>query len=99
MIHNFLGTVQKLRGKNMSTPAPVATKTKAVLKKKTAEVSVQTEDIPDTVPDSEPCDGILILDKTTKNFRRYAITNSKFSGSIYVPPDCDITKIVMSIKK
>ena len=72
----------------MSTP-PV-TKHQAVLKTKTAEVSVQTEDIPDTVPDSEQCDGILILDKTTKNFKRFTITNSIFSGSIYVPKDSDI---------
>ena len=83
----------------MSTPAPAPTKTKAVLKKKTTEVSVQTEDVPDTVPVSEQCDGNLILDKTTKNFHRYTITNSIFSGSIYVPKDYEGGEFLFIIKK
>ena len=79
----------------MSTPC----KKKAVLKKKTAEVSVQTEDIPDTVPDSGQCDGTLILDKTTKNFHRYTIGNSIFSGSLYVPKDYEGGEFLFIIKK
>ncbi len=80
----------------MSTPEPTLpthTVKGTVLKKRNwshHKVPVQTEDIPDTVPDSEQCDGILTLDKTTKNFKRYAISNSQFSGAIYVPKDSDI---------
>ncbi len=77
--------------------APV-TKCKAVLKPKQQEVSVQTEDIPDQIPDTESCDGLLILDKTTKNFKRYSITNSIFSGSIYIPKDCDIEEFIFKMK-
>ena len=62
-------------------------------------VSVQTEDVPDTVPVSEQCDGNLILDKTTKNFHRYTITNSIFSGSIYVPKDYEGGEFLFIIKK
>ena len=81
----------------MSTPAPVESKIKAVLKKKTADVSVQTEDYPDTIPDCESCDGLLILDKTTKNFKRFAIKSEKFSGSIYVPLDCEIKELIFKL--